>query len=109
MHRTESPVIHVDLGLSWALFGRVTAAGLSGRSTDLRSSWPRWAGGQAAAVVGGPSAPVNRASQASAQGQLSGSRSVVRRAERTGRAGTLISWRRIVAVVARAWKWDASA
>ena len=68
-----------------------------------------WPGGQAAIAVGGPSAAVNRSSQSSAQGQFAGSRSWTRRAERTGRAGTLISWRRIVAVVALAWKREASA
>lgn len=53
-------------------------------------------------------AAVNRSSQWSAQGQSAGSRSVVRRAERTGRAGTLISCRRMAAVVAVAWKAEAS-
>ena len=45
-----------------------------------------------------------RSSQAACQGQVWGRCSVTRRALRAIRAGTLMRWARIVAVVARAWK-----
>ncbi len=59
------------------------------------------------AVAGGPRVASNSWVQAGSQGQLVGrcSRSV--RAEWASRAGTLMSWARIVPVVARAWNAEA--
>jgi hypothetical protein len=66
-------------------------------------------GGWFQAGAGGPVVAVNSRCQAAAQGQAVGSRSVLRRAERVTRAATLINCRRTVAVVALAWKLEASA
>src|SRR5215212_124506 len=108
MHRSDSLLSVVDLGLA----GR--GAGVD--ELPVCPAFPRecWSGpcgpgDQAVTAVGGPTAAVNRWSQSAAQGQFAGSRRCTRRAERTGRAGMLISCRRIVAVVALAWKREASA
>jgi Integrase core domain len=61
------------------------------------------------AGTGGPIAAVNRRCQAVAQGQAVGSRSRLRRAERVTRAAMLISWVRMVAVLALACIDEASA
>ena len=90
MHRSDLPRSLVDLGPGWVLRGRVRVAGLPGLSSD-RGLWPVGRGGQVAAAAGGPRAAVNSLSQASAQGQCMGSRRWMRRPERIGRAGTLIS------------------
>jgi len=90
----------VDLPLGGLACGRGWAAGLPGCSTDVSGRALAARVGQAG--VGGPVAAVNSRCQASAQGQLVGSRSRVRREERTTRAATLISWARSVAVVALA-------
>src|SRR3954462_4094435 len=63
--------------------------------------------GQAAA--GGPQVASNSWDQAVSHGQSRGRCSRNRRAERANRTGTLISWARIVPVVALAWKAEASA
>ena len=52
---------------------------------------------------------MNRWCQASRQGRGAGSRSWVRRAEWVTRAASVMSWERMVAVVARAWKLEARA
>jgi hypothetical protein len=80
----------------WAAFPR----GFSGR--------PRLRGWSGQVVVGGPCAAVKRRCQPGCHGQLAGRCRVRRRAERAIRAGRLISWARIVAVLARAWKVEAS-
>ena len=61
-------------------------------------------GGQVVAVVGGPQVVVNSASHEVCQGQSCGRCIRRRRAERARRAGTAIRCRRMVAVVALAWK-----
>src|SRR4051812_32802172 len=63
-------------------------------------------GGQAAAA-GGPLALMNSSVQALSQGQSRGRCIRMRRAERASRAGTAISWARMVAVVALAWNVEA--
>ena len=55
---------------------------------------------------GGPIAAVNSRCQAVAQGQWAGRCSVVRRAERRDPGGMLISWARIVPVVASCMRQD---
>ena len=62
----------------------------------------RQAGGQVVGVVGGPQARSNNWVQAGCQGQASGRCRVSRRAEVAIRAGTVISRRRMVPVVALA-------
>jgi hypothetical protein len=63
----------------------------------------RWLlGGQAARTAGGSLTRSNRAVQAVSQGQAWGRCRVTRRAEEATRAGTVITLRRIVAVVALA-------
>ena len=57
-------------------------------------------GGQAARTGGGSLTRSNSAVQALSQGQAGGRCRVIRRAEVATRAGTMISLRRIVAVVA---------
>jgi hypothetical protein len=60
------------------------------------------------AAIGGPVLEiVNSCCHACCQGQSVGRCSSRRRAERARRAGTLISWARMVAVLARAWKVEA--
>ena len=66
-------------------------------------------GGRVQVRAGGPVAAVNSRCQASAQGQAAGRRRVERRADRVTRAARLINCRRRVAVVALAWKLEASA
>src|SRR3954469_20550821 len=86
--------------------GHGRAAGLPGLSTAVPPVVARRAGGQAVARGGRWSrwTAVWRSSQAACQGQVWGRCSVTRRALRAIRAGTLMRWARIVAVVARAWK-----
>src|SRR5674476_482457 len=67
---------------------------------------PLGLGGQVA-EAGGPSAAVNIACHGCSQGHRSGRWRRSRRAERAMRAGTAMSWARIVAVVARAWNLEA--
>src|SRR5674476_549584 len=67
---------------------------------------PLGLGGQVA-EAGGPSAAVNIACHGCSQGHRSGRWRRSRRAERAMRAGTAMSWARIVAVVARAWYLEA--
>src|SRR4051812_49131703 len=62
-----------------------------------------------AAVGGGRVTAVNSSVQGCCQGQSRGRCRVSRRAERASRAGTVMSWARMVAVVAFAWKTDARA
>src|SRR4051812_45598421 len=88
--------------------GRADGAGLPGSSTSGRSCCRVRLGGQEA-VAGGPQVLVNSWVQAFSHGQCSGRCSWSRRAERAIRAGMLISWARIVAVVALAWKVEARA
>jgi len=61
------------------------------------------------AVRGGPRVASNSWVQAGSQGQCLGRWSRSLRAECASRAGTLISWARIVPVVARAWNAEARA
>jgi len=61
-----------------------------------------WLGGQVADAGGGPQTLVKSCCQACCQGHPVGRCRVIRRAEDAVRAGTLMSFRRIVAVVARA-------
>ncbi len=56
---------------------------------------------------GGPQQAVNSASHAGCQGQYSGRCNSRRRADRARRVGTVISWVRMVAVLALAWKTEA--
>ena len=58
--------------------------------------------------LGGPRVAWNSWFQAGSHGQRSGRWIRSRRADRASRAGTLISWARIVPVVALAWKVEAS-
>jgi len=58
---------------------------------------------------GGPRVASNSWVQAGSQGQFFGRCSRSLRAERASRAGTLMSWARIVPVVARAWNAEARA
>ena len=75
-------------------------ASLSGCSTVGRRSCRRRRGGQVrAAAAGGPQPSVNSWVHAVSQGQSFGRCKVIRRAEDAIRAGTVISVRRIVAVV----------
>src|SRR5256885_1066241 len=60
------------------------------------------------AGAGGPIEAVNSRCQARAQGHAAGKCKVVRRAEMATRAAMLISCARLVPVVARAWKVEAS-
>ena len=60
------------------------------------------AGGQAVAVAGGSLTRLNKSVQAFSQGQFIGKWSTIRRADDAMRAGTVISFRRMVAVVALA-------
>ena len=73
------------------------------RGFPLLGPWlrPLGLGGQVAGV-GGPQTAVNIARQGCSQGQCRGRWRRSRRAERAIRAGTVISWARIVAVVALA-------
>src|SRR4051812_34229501 len=88
--------------------GRAGAAGRSGSSTaGLRSGLSgRWSG---QAAVGGPNVALNSWVQAVCQGHRSGRCRRSLRAEWASRAGTAISWVRMVAVVAFAWKTEARA
>src|SRR3982751_3393496 len=88
--------------------GRGSTAGLPGSSTSGRSSRRVRRGGQEG-VAGGPQALVNSRVQALSHGQSRGRCSRSRRAERAIRAGTAISWARMVAVVALPWKVEARA
>ncbi len=63
---------------------------------------PLAAGGQDVAMAGGSATRVNRSVQASCQGHANGRCRVTRRAEVATRAGTAMSLRRIVALVALA-------
>jgi hypothetical protein len=69
----------------------------------------RWGGGQVVAVGGGAFAAVCSRCQAAVDGQLIGRCRVSCRAERASRAGTAISCRRMVLVVAFAWIVEARA
>src|SRR6266487_2414618 len=64
---------------------------------------------QVGTVAGGACAVVNRACQAGSRGQAAGRWMTRRRAERAIRAGTWMSWSRMVAVSALACKGDAAA
>src|SRR3954447_6886640 len=66
-------------------------------------------GDQEARAPGGPEALLNSRFQAVSQGQSRGRCMRSRRVVRARRAGTAISWARIVAVVALAWNVEASA
>jgi hypothetical protein len=56
----------------------------------------------------GPAAPSSIRCQACSQGHTSGRCSVTRRADLASRPGTVMSCARMVPVVARAWKVEAS-
>lgn len=64
-------------------------------------------GGRVQAMRGGPWVASNIWVQAGSQGQSFGRCSRSLRAERASRAGTLMSWARMVPVVARAWNAEA--
>jgi hypothetical protein len=86
-------------------------AELPGGAADLRDALrlgPCWDGGWVRAVSGGPcGVPFRSCRQTGVQGQVVGRCSVTRRAERASRPGTLMSWARMVPVVARASKAEA--
>jgi len=69
-----------------------------------RVLWDGWMG---QAASGGLFAAAANCSQAWCQGQPVGRCRVSRRAERASRPGTLMSWARIVPVVALAWNAEA--
>jgi len=85
------------VGLLWAV--AVRPASLSGCS-GVYAVVPSPAGGQVARAGGGPQVWVNSRVQACCQGQPAGRCRVSCRAEDATRAGTWISLRRMVAVVA---------
>lgn len=88
-------------------WGRVEMAGRAGWSPLLCpvGSWDGWMG---QAGTGGLFAAVAICSHAFCQGHAVGRCRVSCRAERAIRPGTVMSWARIVPVVALAWKADAS-
>lgn len=94
--------------LTWcSRLGREEAAGLSGSSTQFLGLALSGRGGQVVAGAGGPQAALKSPSQPSCHGQFLGRCITRRRAELARRAGTAMSWRRMVAVVALVWKTDA--
>ena len=101
-----------------AFVGRMATLTLAGHVTvgSRRSvrffHWVAWLGllgpgGQVVAGVGGPQAALKSPARLSCHGQLVGRCETSRCAELARRAGTAISCRRMVAVVALAWKVDA--
>jgi hypothetical protein len=93
----------------WAGVGE--GVGRSRRSVRFLH-WGLWLcllgrGGQVVAGVGGPQTVLNSPSQLSCQGQSLGRWMTRCRAEVARRPGTVISCRRMVAVVALAWNTDA--
>src|SRR5450759_1294592 len=94
-------------GLGWVSFVLGAPMCRSGRFFHFLSFVaPLGLGGQVAAA-GGPLAAVSSACRASSHGQCWGRWRRVRRADRAIRAGTVMSWARMVAVVALAWNLEA--
>ena len=87
--------------------GRASVIGQSVRLFHIRSGLGLEAVDRVQAVAGGPRVASNSWVQAGSQGQLVDRCIRSLRTERASHAGTLMSWARIVPMVARAWNADA--
>src|SRR4051794_36115323 len=108
----DPPSILVGFTGSWSDLDLLTWAWVSRRSVRLFHCRSPVGPGRAVvgqAATGGPQVASNSRVQAVSHGQSRGRCSRSRRAERAIRAGTAISWLRMVAVVALAWAAEASA